>query len=64
MTLRDSTKARTELDKLKLVEPEEDQFDYIDTLIREGDKVHIEVHMDALEGDYPTLDTRAVRGAL
>ena len=35
MTLKDSTTARSELDKLALIEPEEDQIDYIDALIRD-----------------------------
>lgn len=64
MTLRDSVEARSELDKLRLVEPEEDQIDYIKMLADRGDKAHVELHMDSLEAEYPTLDTRAVRSAL
>ena len=65
MVLRDSTKVRSELDKLQLVEPEEDHIEYINTLIRRGDgKAHVEVHLTALEADYPALDTRAVRAVL
>lgn len=65
MVLKDSTTARSELDKLALIEPEEDQITHLIFLIARGDdKTHVELHMDALEADYPTLDTRAVRGAL
>lgn len=65
MTLRDFITARSELDKLALIEPEEDQITHLKMLIARGDdKAHIEQHIDALEGDYPTLDTRSVRSAL
>ena len=61
MPLRDPTKASAELDNLATGDGD---VEHIKTLVAEGDKVHVEVHMSALEGDYPTLDTRAVRAAL
>ena len=64
MVLRDPTKASTELAKLALVEPDEDHIDYLKDLVLRGDKAHVEVHLAALEGDHPGLDTRAVRAAL
>ena len=53
MAVRDPTKASTELDKLAAIEPDEDHIEYIKTLVARDDKVHVEVHMAALEGDYP-----------
>ena len=64
MVLRDSLKAQTELDKLAALEPDEDMIEYIKTLVAAGDKRHVEVHMAALESDYPALDTTAARAAL
>ena len=64
MGVRDPDKASAELDKLATTEPEEDHIEYIKTLVVEGNKAHVEVHLTALEADYPTLDTGAVRAAL
>lgn len=65
MVLRDPDAVQTELDKLALIEPDEDVIEYMKFLIARGDHVaHVEVHLTAIEGDYPTLDTSRVRLAV
>ena len=65
MVLRDSDAVQTELDKLVLIEPDEDVIAYIKMLVERGDpQVHVELHLSAVEDEYKALDTKAVRTAI